>query len=248
MLTLDVSMTLAEVVDAYPQIAREFERRNLDYCCGGRRTLAEACARAGLDAEATVAELSAVTITSTTMSPTGSAPAEWTTMTADVLVDHLESTHHRYLWDEMPRVTALIDKIVSVHGGRHPELSEIAACFAEIRADLEPHMLKEERALFPMIRELAGSTELPSFQCGTLRNPISVMLSEHDAVGDLLARLRRLTAGYTPPADGCASYIACFAALAELEADTHLHIHKENNVLFPLVIEMESQRAATVLQ
>ena len=107
-------------------------------------------------------------------------------------------------------------------------------------------MIKEERVLFPMIRELATSTGAPAFHCGSLRNPISVMLREHEAVGDLLATLRRLTDGYTPPADGCASYMACFAAMEELEADTHLHIHKENNLLFPLVVELEAERAAAV--
>jgi regulator of cell morphogenesis and NO signaling len=235
MIEIDVSMTLAAVVDAHPGLAREFERRNLDYCCGGRRTLADACDRLGLDPTQVADELAAA------IEP--SAPAEWSTMTADALVDHLENSHHRYLWDEMPRVIALADKIVSVHGRRHPELSEIAACFAALRADLEPHMLKEERVLFPMVRELAASSRLPSFHCGTLRNPISVMLAEHDAVGDLLARLRRLTDGYSPPPDGCATYAACFAAMAELEADTHLHIHKENNVLFPLVVRLEAERA-----
>ena len=166
-------------------------------------------------------------------------------MTADVLVDHLVATHHRYLWAELPRLTALVDKIVSVHGTRHLELVQIASCFAEVRADLEPHMLKEERMLFPMIRELATSTGVPTFHCGSLRNPISVMLSEHDAVGDQLVRLRGLTDGYTPPADGCASYVTCFAAMAELEADTHLHIHKENNVLFPMVAQLEADRDVT---
>jgi regulator of cell morphogenesis and NO signaling len=231
---IDETMTLAEVVDAHPILAREFERLNLDYCCGGRRTLAEACARIGLDAEATTNVLTAV---ATDASPS----AEWATMAADALVDHLEAKHHRYLWDEMPRVTALLDKIVSVHGTRHPELTDIAACFAQVRADLEPHMLKEERVLFPMIRELAASDELPTFHCGSIQNPISMMLREHDAVGDLLGRLHRLTDGYVPPADGCATYVACFVALAELEADTHLHIHKENNVLFPLVLRMEAE-------
>lgn len=238
MVKIDLEMKLAEVVDAHPQLAREFERRGLDYCCGGRRTLAEACARQGLDPDLTVAELAAAA--------QGSVAAEWTTMTADALVDHLEATHHRYLWDEMPRLSALLDKIVSVHGGRHPELSEISACFAQLRADLEPHMLKEERMLFPMIRQLASATAAASFHCGSLRNPISVMLSEHDAVGDLLATLRQLTGGYQPPADGCSSYIACFAALAELEADTHLHIHKENNVLFPMVMDVEAVRTAAM--
>ena len=236
---IDVSMTLAEAVDAFPELAREFERRGLDYCCGGGRTLGEACALIGADPDETVAELAVALIG-------GSDAAVWSTMSADALVDHLVAVHHRYLWDEMPRVTALVDKIVSVHRGRHPELVDVAACFAHIRADLEPHMLKEERMLFPMIRELAGSSRVPSFHCGSLRNPIGVMLSEHDAVGDLLAKLRRLTNGYTPPADGCATYAACYAAMAELEADTHLHIHKENNVLFPLVVRLDAERTVMV--
>ena len=239
MIELKVSMTLAEAVDAFPELAREFERRGLDYCCGGGRTLGDACALIGADPDETVADLAAVLIG-------GSEAAPWATMSADALVDHLEGTHHRYLWDEMPRVTVLVEKIVSVHGGRHSELVDVAACFAHIRADLEPHMLKEERALFPMIRELSGSSGLPSFHCGSLRNPISVMLSEHDAVGDLLAKLRRLTDGYTPPADGCATYAACFKAMAEIEADTHLHIHKENNVLVPLVVRIEAERTVMV--
>lgn len=233
MVKIDVSTTLAEAVDAFPQLAREFERRGLDYCCGGQRSLGDACARIGLDPAVTIAELSQVGATA--------APAEWTTMTADELVDHLEATHHRYLWDELPRVGALVDKIVSVHGERHPELTEVARCYSQVRADLEPHLLKEERVLFPMIRELAAADTMPSFHCGTLRNPIGVMLREHDAVGHLLTRMRQLTHDYQSPPDGCVSYTACFAAFAELEADTHLHIHKENNLLFPLVTRMERE-------
>ena len=147
MVKVDVSMTLAEAVDAFPQVAREFERRGLDYCCGGSRTISDACALVGVDAQEIVAELSQATT---------AEPAAWTTMTADALVDHLEATHHRYLWDELPRVSGLVDRIVSVHGERHPELVEIGLCFAEVRVDLEPHLLKEERVLFPMIRELAA--------------------------------------------------------------------------------------------
>jgi regulator of cell morphogenesis and NO signaling len=239
MVQIDVTTTLAEAVDAHPELAREFEHRNLDYCCGGGRTLGDACALIGADPDTTVAELAALAFDS-------SDGAAWTTMSAETLVDHLEAAHHRYLWDEMPRVTALVDKIVAVHGSRHPELTDVASCFAHVRADLEPHMLKEERMLFPMIRELAASADLPSFHCGSLSNPISVMLGEHDAVGDLLVELRRLTNGYTPPTDGCASYAACFAAMAELEADTHLHIHKENNVLFPLVLRLEAERTDAI--
>jgi regulator of cell morphogenesis and NO signaling len=237
MVEIDTTTTLATLVDAHPHLARELERRQLDYCCGGGQTLAEACSRAGLDADVVAAELALV--------PHDDAPAEWTTMDAAELVDHLESTHHRYLWDEMPRIGALVDKIVDVHGERHPELFGIRDCWVEFRTDMEPHLLKEERVLFPMVRDLVAATDAPTFHCGTLRNPISVMLREHDVVGDLMARMRMLTDGYTAPADGCATYTATFAALAEIEADTHLHIHLENNVLFPMVVRLEAEKAVS---
>jgi regulator of cell morphogenesis and NO signaling len=237
MTTIDPTTTLGELVTAHPQLAREFELLELDYCCGGRRTLADACVARGLDAHVTADEL--------THAITDEPAPNWSTMGLTDLVDHLESTHHRYLWDELPRLSALVAKIVSVHGDRHPELAQVEACLEEVRHDLEPHLVKEERVLFPMIRELDAATESVSFHCGTLRNPISVMLREHDAVGDLLARLRRLTDGYQPPADGCASYQACYRGLAELESDTHLHIHKENNLLFPGVVRVESELSAS---
>lgn len=233
---IDPTTTLATLVDERPDLARVLERQGLDYCCGGARSLADACAAEGLDVDHVVAQL-------TSVAPTGER-ADWVGLDAAALVDHLEATHHRYLWDELPRLSALVAKIVDVHGERHPELREVQRCYAETRADLEPHLLREERVLFPMIRELVASPTAPSFHCGTVRNPISVMLAEHDAVGDLLARLRLLTGGYQPPADGCATYEAAFRGLAELEADTHLHIHKENNVLFPMVVALEVERMA----
>lgn len=224
--------TLAEVVTAHPALARELERRGLDYCCGGTRTIAEACTTQGLDPAIVVAELS--------VAGDDRKPAAWAAMRPSELVDHLEAIHHRYLWDELPRLAALLDKITAAHGCRHPELDDVRRAFDELRADLEPHMTKEERVLFPMIRELAVAETMPTFHCGSLANPISVMLAEHDRVGELLARLRGLTDGYQPPPDGCASYQACYQGLAELEADTHLHVHKENNLLFPAVVRLEA--------
>lgn len=232
MTRIDPLMTLGALVNAHPELTRELERRGLDYCCGGEQTLADACVSKGLDSTLTTEELA--------VAATEEVAAAWTTMDATELVDHLVSTHHRYLWEELPRLSALMTKIVSVHDVRHPELRLIGACYEKVRADLEPHLTKEEQVLFPMIRELAAAQSKPSFHGGSLRNPISVMLREHDAVGDLLSQLRKLTDDYRLPSDGCASYEACFIGLADLEADTHLHIHKENNLLFPMVIAMES--------
>jgi regulator of cell morphogenesis and NO signaling len=233
MATIELTTTLGALVNEHPELARELERRGLDYCCGGGASLADACATAGVDPLAVADELSAAT--------TGDDPPDWSTMGAVALVDHLVTTHHRYLTDELPRISRLVTKVVTVHGDRHPELRAVAARFDELWADLEPHLQREERVLFPMVRELATAAAMPSFHCGTLRNPIAVMLREHDVVGRLLAELRTLTDGYRPPADGCESYVACYAALAELEADTHLHVHKENILLFPMVTALEQR-------
>ena len=227
--------TLGDIVTSQPEAARVLERFGLDYCCGGTATLDAACADRGVDqagVQAALGELGEP------------APADWARMSPATLVDHLEATHHTYLHVELERLHRLADKVEAVHGDRHPELADIRSTFAHLRADLEPHLMKEERVLFPMIRELAAATEMPDFHCGTLRNPISVMLGEHDRAGELLAQLRSLTSDYTPPADGCASYGALFDGLKRLEADTHLHVHKENNLLFPAVMAMENARCA----
>lgn len=235
--TIRTDDSLGALVTRHPGVARELERRGLDYCCGGARTLADACVEIGLDPEVVAAELAPAA---------ASRPAEvWAHMGVAQLVDHLESTHHRYLWDELPRVVALTEKIDEVHGSRHPELAELRMLVAELRADLEPHLTKEERALFPMVRELATADRAPEFHCGSLGNPISVMLTEHDRAGELLERMRTITSDYTPPADGCATYAETYRALEALEADTHLHVHKENNLLFPAVLALEDRLAAT---
>jgi regulator of cell morphogenesis and NO signaling len=227
MTTISPDTTLAEVVTGNPRLAAELERRGLDYCCGGARTLDQACTAEGLDAEVVVTELAALA--------GDSQPAAWASLRPSELVTHIVTTHHAYLWDELPRLEALVDKITIVHGDRHPELHDVQRVFRELRADLEPHLLKEERVLFPLIAQAESGQPTPM----PLSAPIAVMLSEHDRAGELLAELRELTNGYEPPADGCASYRACYSALDELEGDTHLHVHKENNVLFPGVVALQ---------
>jgi regulator of cell morphogenesis and NO signaling len=227
--TVDASMRLGDLVTAHPELAREFERRGFDYCCGGRQTLADACQRAELDAEHVIRQLRAALVST--------PPEDWTTMDARQLVDHIEQTHHRYLWDELPRVSALLDRLIVAHLDRHPELDDIVDSFADIRADLEPHLRREEEMLFPLVRSK-----------GAARDALGVMLAEHDRVGELLTGLRFLTSDYTVPADTCATYAAAMAALAGLEADTHLHIHKENNVLFPMLVRTEAELATARAQ
>ena len=239
---IDVTTSLGDLVTSHPQLARELERCGLDYCCGGHRTLAAACAadRPDLDAMTTIDELRAV------LEATNGEPPAWAAMDVAELTEHIETTHHRHLRSELPRLSELLAKVTGVHGHRHPELHAIQARFAELRAELEPHLATEEAAVFPAIRRLAGVQRDGAPKRSPLDMPISALLVEHYRAGQLLATLRRLTDGYRPPADGCASYRTCYAALAELEADIHLHVHKENNVLFPAVIALEGGGRAEV--
>lgn len=240
MAVIDPNSTLATIVTEHPDLAAELERRSLDYCCGGAKTFEQACRDAGLDPTATAAELGEIT----------SAPPEpWTTFGPTELVDHLEATHHAYLHDEMPRLAALAGKVASVHGGNHTELIAVRDTYEELRADLDPHLAKEERVLFPMIRNLVTETEAGQRPTGPpVAAPISVLMTEHDRAGELLEDLRRLTNGYAVPADGCASYQALYRGLEALEADTHLHVHKENNRLFPQVTDLERTEAAATVR
>ena len=229
---LDPGATLGELVNQVPGSPRVLESYGLDYCCGGRRSLRDACRSQGVAVTDVLGALGKLGI---------EAVPDWVAMGPAELVDHLESTHHRYLHSELPRLDALAEKVASVHGERHPELLDVLADVKDLRDDLEPHLAKEERVLFPMIHQLCSADEPVAFHCGSLRNPISMMLIEHDRAGALLEQLRDRTDDYIAPPDACASYRALYQGLAELESDTHLHVHKENNLLFPAVVAIEDE-------
>ncbi len=240
MTMISPEVSLGDLVTQNPATARILTQFGLDYCCGGALDLAQAVRSAGLDLDAVLLALDEAT-------EAGVAP--WATMSASELVDHLEATHHRYLHQEMPYLSTLMEKVLSVHGGSHPELEVIAETYEQLRADLTPHLMREEQVLFPMVRVLEASFDsvvVPEFHCGSIRNPISCMMREHDAAGDLLRSLSAMTNSYTPPPEGCISYKTLFGAMRALETDTHTHIHKENNVLFPMVIALENKRMTSL--
>ena len=223
--TIDPERTLGQLVAERPSRARVLERAGIDYCCHGDRRLADAARDAGLDPTALAAALAVVTDTE------GAAIDR---LDPVALVDHIVATHHAYLHEELPLLDALASKVRDVHGSRHPELVDVARLVTEIRLDLEPHLAKEETMLFPAIRARAGSPS--EGWSGRIADPIRVMMAEHDRAGELLADLRAAADGYQVPDDGCASYTSLCERLAFLEADTHRHIHLENNVLFPAVL------------
>lgn len=229
---IDHDLTLASLVTQRPDLATHLNALGLDFCCGGHRRLVDAIDESGLDLAETIAALDAAATNPS--SPTGDT-VNWRDFTMAEMVDHLESTHHVYLSDALVRLDALAEKVAGVHGERHPELSQVLATFRALRADLEPHLRNEEQVLFPMIREMEEAAT-PSLRSGAIGDTIGALASEHDRAGALLARLRALTDAYTVPDDGCASYQLLYTGLADLEADTHLHVHKENNLLFPQVL------------
>lgn len=221
------SPQLGDLVVERPGVARVLDRFGLDYCCGGQRTLAEACQSAGVELEAVEAALEAV--------PPG-GPEDWALLEPVALAEHIVTTHHAYLHEELPLLEALAVKVARVHGARHPELARVREVVAAVRAELEPHLAKEERVLFPAIAALAEGTD--GFPFGSIAHPIRVMVAEHDRAGALLAELRTMTQGYQVPPDACASYRSLLERLSVLEEDTHLHVHKENNVLFPAALRI----------
>ncbi len=234
---LEIQTTVGQLVVERPQRSRVFDRLHIDYCCGGKRTLEEACAKRGLDLKAVLAELEAFDAEAETQ-PDAVRPAN---LTMTELADDIERTHHAYLREELPRLGGLVKKVSAVHGQAHPWLTGLTAVYAELVAELEPHMLKEEQILFPMIRELDQVATAPSFHCGSVGNPIRIMEMEHQNAGAALDRIREMTTDYEIPDDACNSFRAMLSGLEHLAADLHLHIHKENEILFPKASEMEAR-------
>jgi regulator of cell morphogenesis and NO signaling len=227
--------TLAELATSSDSRARVLDRFGLDWCCGGGRTLGEACAQAGVDTGAVRAALDAADAQRPPETP------EWAELEPVALTEHLRATHHAYLDAELPALAALARKVLAAHGERHPELREVARLVDELRGELEPHLRKEELVLFPAIEALVEG----HIDAGVLVDgPIARMRVEHDAAGDLLARLRAAARDFTAPADACASYESLYRRLEALEHDTHLHVHKENNVLFAAVERQATSSAA----
>jgi regulator of cell morphogenesis and NO signaling len=236
MTTFPSTTTVGQLVTERPGLARVFERLGIDYCCGGRVPLAQACAAKGIDLDAVVRALDSD-------EPRGLEPgrADGTTdLSLGALADQIVTTHHAYLRRELPRLADLAAKVADAHAIRHPALRALCEVFGDLKDELESHMLKEERVLFPIIKQLEAATTLPGLFCGTVNNPIHAMEHEHASAGSALQRLRAMTDGYQPPDDACASYRALLDGLAELEADLHWHIHKENNVLFPGASALEA--------
>lgn len=237
-MTSGVETTLAELAATSTAAARILEQHGLDYCCRGGRSIGEAAREMGLDPVAVLQEISEAQAAS-------QDGCDWREASLTQLIEHILKTHHEYLKLNLPALSQRLAKVVEVHGVRDAaRLEGTSAVFAELRAELESHMHKEEVILFPAIEryEQAASRGLPvpPVPFGSIANPIRVMEQEHASAGAALARLRELAAGYRLPEWACETTKALWRGLEELERDLHMHIHLENNILFPRAIALES--------
>jgi regulator of cell morphogenesis and NO signaling len=237
MSTHTIEKSVGELVTERPSRARLFERLGIDYCCGGKKLLDQACRDKHLDVVGVLKELQDEEATDV-------APQDrnWSSASLTDLCDHIEQTHHAYLKQELPRLDHLTRKIAAVYGDREPSLREVQRIFEAFSGELTAHMAKEEGILFPLCRRLDRADQLPPpFRGpgGGIANPIEVMIREHEHAGDALAQIRALTNGFTCPSDACNTYRVTFAALEQLERDLHHHVHKENNILFPKAVRLE---------
>ena len=239
---INSNMTVRQVAVEVPQSTRLFEKLKIDYCCGGNRSLTEACDSAGLEVDEVLGMLE----TSIQQVESENLTMEFQTLSINDLIEHIVSTHHVFTKDELARLDLLLKKVIAAHGENHPELRAVDELFERLSADLMPHMFKEERVLFPYISALAHAdasyTPPPFAPFGTVKNPVRMMMMEHDVAGEILREIRKVTSDYTTPADGCISYRTLYEALEALEKDLHQHIHLENNILFPRAVELEGSQ------
>lgn len=232
--------TIGEMVAKDYRAATVFQKFGIDYCCKGNRTLEEASEMKKIDVNEVKFALEKALA-----SPT-EENMDFNFWPLDLLADYIEKKHHRYVEDRIPLLLQYLNKLCKVHGDVHPELFEINRLFNETAGDLTSHMKKEELVLFPYIRKMLkkqkdGSSVLNAPHFGTVKNPIKMMMDEHENEGERFEKIANLTGNYNPPADACNTYRVTYALLDEFEKDLHKHIHLENNILFPKSILHEEQ-------
>ena len=234
--------TIGEYVAMDYRTATLFQKHGIDFCCKGGRTIEQVCAKNDITPQELRAGLDQILDTTS-----GGGTIDYQSWPIDLLVDYIEKKHHRYVEATTPTLIQFLNKLCNVHGERHPELFEITEEFTASANELAAHMKKEELVLFPHIRKMVNAQltgqELAEPHFGTVRNPITMMMNEHEVEGERFRKIAELTDNYTTPTDGCTTYRVAFALLKEFEADLHLHIHLENNIAFKKAMAMEKEFA-----
>ncbi len=228
---------VGDIAAANPSATRVLEEAGVDYCCGGQRSLHDACLHAGVAEEEILERLRQ------NQAAAGDGDQNWVSAPLGELTEHIRAKHHRYVREAVRRIQPLAAKVKGKHGQNHPELAEIEELFSQVSREMLGHMQKEEQILFPYIEAIERaangqeSIERPFFQ--TVRNPVHAMMQEHDAAAALVGQIREKSSGYSLPDGACASYQALYHDLHEFETDLHRHVHLENNILFPRAVDLE---------
>lgn len=219
--------------------AEVFRKYGIDFCCGGKQTLREACAEKGLDVSAVEQELGQAS------TARGPRPLEYNEWRLNFLADYIVNTHHGYIRKSLPDLLTFSSKVARVHGSHHPELLKIQELTETVAQELTSHMEKEETILFPFIKSLAEAESsgkaADQAPFGSISNPINMMEHEHDEAGQIMEEIRSLSDNYRIPEDACTSYTMLYRMLEEFENDLHIHVHLENNILFPKAMSLEAE-------
>lgn len=235
-MTFHKNQTISECVATNYQTATVFKKYKIDFCCGGKISIQDACKKNNIEEEILLQELNKAI-----EQELQENPAE--AFELDDLAEYIVEKHHTYIRNRIPEIEPFLEKIVSVHGERHPELKKVQENFQAVKEELLSHMKKEENILFPFIKEMVKAKKtnatLTLLSCGSIKNPINMMELEHESAGDTFKEIREITDDLSPPEGACNTYRTTFALLDEFENDLHRHIHLENNVLFPKAILLE---------
>jgi regulator of cell morphogenesis and NO signaling len=244
-MSIKENQIIGELVAQDYRTASVFKKYGIDFCCQGNRTITDACEKKKIDAKLVINDLGEAVLANNT------STTDYQSWPLDLLADYVEKKHHRYVKERSEEIKPFLNKVCRVHGDRHPELLEINKHFNATADELAMHMEKEESIVFPHIREMVkakqGNSKIDAPHFGTIQNPIQAMMNEHTTEGDRYRKIEELSDNYTPPQDACSTYKVTFALLQEFEQDLHLHIHLENNILFPKAVELEKTLNAMVL-
>ncbi|ASS91291.1 MULTISPECIES: iron-sulfur cluster repair di-iron protein [Aeribacillus] len=222
--------TVGEIVAMLPKASDVFKKNKIDFCCGGDRSLKEAADKRGVAIEELMSQLQDLYAATDEKTE-----KNWLTATYSELIDHIINKHHRYLLEELPNLSPYVTKVMRVHGGNHPHLIKVHKLFNELKTELEQHLWKEESEVFPLISQFEKQPTSENEQ--KMKKMIADLTNEHDKTGDIIKEIRRITNDYTLPNGACRTYQLVYNRLEALESDLFEHIHLENNVLFPRILQ-----------
>jgi len=238
-MNIEESQIIGELVAQDYRSASVFKKYGIDFCCQGGRTIYDACTKKNINQKSVIDDLEL------SMRTPDQQTIDYASWPLDLLADYIEKKHHRYVEDKTKEIQPYLDKICKIHGERHPELIEISKQFNAAAGELAQHMKKEELILFPFVRKMTKAirenVQIATPHFGTIQNPILMMMQEHSTEGERFSLIADYSKNYTPPHDACSTYKVAFALLKEFEEDLHLHIHLENNILFPKARDLEKE-------